>query len=157
MPSHCSEIIKIHIDSFSLIRFNMTRVRFETMKTSKFYVRNHLGAASVPKTKEAKSWWHHQMETFSASLAICAGNSPVPGEFPTQRPVTRNFEFSLICVWINGWINNGEAGDLRHYRAHYDVIIMWLQWYCGMIWTLGKVSTRTNIFLPYVSIEIFDT
>ena len=37
------------------------------------------------------SWWRHQMETFSALLAICAGNSPVPGEFPTQRPVTRRF------------------------------------------------------------------
>ena len=32
--------------------------------------------------------------------------------------------FSLICVWINGWVNNGEAGDLRHYRAHYDVTVM---------------------------------
>ena len=37
-------------------------------------------------------WWRHQMETFSALLAICAGNSPVPGEFPTQRPVTRSFD-----------------------------------------------------------------
>ena len=32
------------------------------------------------------------METFSALLAICAGNSPVSGEFPTQRPVTRRFD-----------------------------------------------------------------
>ena len=32
------------------------------------------------------------METFSALLAICAGNSPVTGEFPTQRPVTRSFD-----------------------------------------------------------------
>ena len=39
-----------------------------------------------------RTWWHHQMETFSALLAICAGNSPVPGEFPTQRPVTRSFD-----------------------------------------------------------------
>ena len=31
-------------------------------------------------------------ETFSASLAICAGNSPVPGEFPAQTPVTRSFD-----------------------------------------------------------------
>ena len=38
------------------------------------------------------AWWRHQMETFSALLAICAGNSPVPGEFPTQRPVTRSFD-----------------------------------------------------------------
>ena len=36
-------------------------------------------------------WWRHQMETFSALLAICAGNSPVTGEFPAQRPVTRSF------------------------------------------------------------------
>ena len=38
-----------------------------------------------------RAWWRHQMETFSALLAIFAGNSPGPGEFPTQRPVTRSF------------------------------------------------------------------
>ena len=38
----------------------------------------------------APAWWRHQMETFFALLAICAENSPVPGEFPTQRPVTRS-------------------------------------------------------------------
>ena len=32
--------------------------------------------------------------------------------------------FTLICVWINGWVNNREAGDLRRYRAHSDVIVM---------------------------------
>ena len=37
-------------------------------------------------------WWLHQKETFSALLAICAGNSLVTGEFPTQRPVTRSFD-----------------------------------------------------------------
>ena len=67
------------------------------------------------------------METFSALLAICAGNSPVTGEFPTQRPVTRSFDDFLICVWINGWENNREASDLRCYRTHYDVIVMSMQ------------------------------
>ena len=38
------------------------------------------------------SWWRHQMETISASLAIFAGNSPVTSEFPAQRPVTRSFD-----------------------------------------------------------------
>ena len=33
--------------------------------------------------------------------------------------------FSLICAWINGWVNNHEAGDLRCRRAHYDVTVMW--------------------------------
>ena len=37
------------------------------------------------------TWWRHQMETFAALLAIWAGNSPVTGEFPAQRPVTRSF------------------------------------------------------------------
>ena len=32
--------------------------------------------------------------------------------------------FSLICVWINGWVKNREAGDLKRYRAHYDVTVM---------------------------------
>ena len=40
-----------------------------------------------------RSWWRHRMETFSALLALCAGNSPVTGEFPTQRPVTLSFFF----------------------------------------------------------------
>ena len=38
------------------------------------------------------SWWRHQMETFSALLVICAGNSSVIGEFSVQRPVTRSFD-----------------------------------------------------------------
>ena len=36
---------------------------------------------------ETSSWWHYQMETFSALLALCAGNSPVTVQFPSQRPV----------------------------------------------------------------------
>ena len=64
------------------------------------------------------SWWRHQMETFSAFLAICAGNSPHKGQWRGA------LMFSLICVWINGGVNNREAGDLRRYRAHYDVSVM---------------------------------
>ena len=37
-------------------------------------------------------WWRHEMETFSALLAMCAGNSPVAGEFPAQSPATRSFD-----------------------------------------------------------------
>ena len=32
--------------------------------------------------------------------------------------------FTLICAWINGWVNNRDAGDLRRHRAHYDVTVM---------------------------------
>ena len=64
------------------------------------------------------------METFSAQLAIRAENSPFPGEFPHKGQWRGALMFSLICVWINDWVNNGEAGDLRRYRIHYDVTVM---------------------------------
>ena len=41
------------------------------------------------------SWWRHQMETLPAILALCAGNSPVTGEFPSQGPVTRSSDVSF--------------------------------------------------------------
>ena len=63
------------------------------------------------------------METFSALLAICAGNSPVSGEFPAQRTVTRSFDIFFDVRLIK--INTREAGDLRRYRIHYDVIVMY--------------------------------
>ena len=67
------------------------------------------------------------MATISALLAICAGNSPVPGEFPAQRPVTRNFDVffdlrpnkPLSKQWWGWWFT-------WRYRAHYDVIVMHL-------------------------------
>ena len=63
------------------------------------------------------------METFSALLTLCAGDSPVTGEFPAQMPVTRSFDF-FFDLRINGWVNNHEAGVLRRNHAHYDVIVI---------------------------------
>ena len=82
------------------------------------------------------------METFSALLAICAGNSPVPGEFPAQRPVTRSFHVFFDLRWAN----NRAAGDLRRYRAHYDVIVMN---YCNlakMTAIAESISGENNIY-----------
>ena len=64
------------------------------------------------------------METFSALLAVCAGNSPVAGDFPAQRPVTRSFDVFVDLRLNERWVNTREAGDLRRHRAHYDVIVM---------------------------------
>ena len=61
------------------------------------------------------------METFSTFLAICAGNSPVT---PHKDQWCGSLIFPLICAWINGWVNNREAGDLRRHRAHHDVTVM---------------------------------
>ena len=66
-------------------------------------------------------WWRHQMDAFSVLLAICAGNSPVTGEFPTQRPLTRSFD-----VFFDPRLNKrlSEQSWGWWYNDHYDVIIM---------------------------------
>ena len=64
------------------------------------------------------SWWRHQMETFSALLAICAGNSPVPA----QRPVARSFDVffalrqndRLSKQWWGWWIEMSSRPLWRH-------------------------------------------
>ena len=67
------------------------------------------------------AWWRHQMETFSALLAICAGNSSVTSHKGQWHGALM---FPLICAWINALVNNRDAGDLRRHRAHYDVTAM---------------------------------
>ena len=73
------------------------------------------------------TWWRHQMETFSALLAICAGNSPVPGEFPAQRPVTRSFDV-FLDLRLNkryskqswGWRFETLSRSLWRHRNEFD-------------------------------------
>ena len=73
---------------------------------------------------DGPSWWRHQMEPFSASLAFVWGihrsavNSPHKGQWRGALML------SLICTWINARVNTREAGDLRRHHAHCDVIVM---------------------------------
>ena len=74
------------------------------------------------------------MEAFSALLALCARNSPVPGEFPSQRPVTRSFDIVFdLCLNKRLSKKNNEAGDLSRHPDQYDVIVMcnYLTTACG--------------------------
>ena len=47
-----------------------------------------------------------------------------PVNFPDRGQWRGVLVFCLICAWINGWVNNRAVGDSRHYRAHYDVTVM---------------------------------
>ena len=64
------------------------------------------------------------MTTDSASLAFEWGIHRDRWIPRTKGQLCGALIFSLICVWINGWVNNREAGDLRRHRGHYDVIVM---------------------------------
>ena len=67
------------------------------------------------------SWWRHQMETFSALLAICAGNSPVSVNSPHKGQWRGALMLSLICARKNGWVKNCETPSCplwRHLWRH---------------------------------------
>ena len=65
--------------------------------------------------------WKHFPRYWPFVLGIhrSAVNSPHKGQWRGA------LMFSFICAWINGWVNNREADDLRRHRAHYDVIVMY--------------------------------
>ena len=79
------------------------------------------------------SWWRHQMETFSALLAL----HRLPMISPHKGQWRGVLMLSLICAWIDGWVNNREAGDLGRHRAPYDVTVVFL--ICLFLVSLGFV------------------
>ena len=94
-----------------------------------------------------KPWWSHQMETFSALLALCVRNSPITG-----GQWRGALMFSLICAWIKDWVNNREAGDLKRHCAHYDVIVMLVremyqntQGWEGLSWPYRWLRARLHL------------
>ena len=68
----------------------------------------------VIKSKRFARYW-----PFVSGIHRSPVNSPHKGQW------RGTLMLSLICAWINTWVNNREAGDLRRYSAHYDVIVMW--------------------------------
>ena len=88
------------------------------------------------------TWWRHQMETFSALLAICAGNSPVTGEFPTQRPVTRGFD-AFFDLRLNKrlskqswgwWFETPSRPSWRHHNELMNICLTFssISSYCDL-------------------------
>ena len=78
------------------------------------------------------TWQLHQMETFSALLALCAGNSPVTGEFPSQRPVTQSFDVSFdmrlnIRFSKQSWGRWFETPSCSLWRHCNATIVQWWQ------------------------------
>ena len=83
---------------------------------------NHHVEKAFQTIDSLTSWWRHQMDTFSALLALCAGNSPVTCEFPAQRPVTRSCDVffdlrlnqQLSKQWRRRWFETPSCSLWRH-------------------------------------------
>ena len=78
--------------------------------------------------------WKHFPLNWSFVLGI--HQSPVYSRHKGQW--RGSLMFSLICAWINGWVDNDAAGDLRRHRAHFDVTVMWTV-HCGQL-----ISSKTG-------------
>ena len=115
---------------------------------------------SWPHPLPSSPWWRHQMEIFSALLAICAGNSPVTGEFPTQRPVTRSFDvyFDLRPnEWLSkqswGWWFETLSRSLWRHRNATPTYTLFVTVECVAYtqrsWSWGYIrhKTRSHFFL----------
>ena len=83
-----------------------------------WYAHNH---DDVIKWKHFPRYWPFVREIHWSPV-----NSPHKGQWRGA------LMFSLICVWINGWVNSVEAGDLRRYRAHYDVTVKYRYYRFGI-------------------------
>ena len=77
-------------DAYSKLGEDQLRLRILVWLWSAMSWWQHL--MQILSSSTANPWWRHQMETLSALLALCVGNSPATGEFPSQRPVTRSFD-----------------------------------------------------------------
>ena len=69
------------------------------------------------------AWWRHQMKHIPRYWPFVWEIHRSPVNSPNKGQWHRALIF-YICAWINGWVNNREAGDLRRNRAHYDVVVM---------------------------------
>ena len=88
------------------------------------------GSLRLPENSLHKCQWHGahndviKWKHFPRYWPFVRGNHRPPVNSPHKGQWRGALMFSMICVWINGWVNNRKAGDLRRYRAHFDVIVM---------------------------------
>ena len=77
--------------------------------------------------QQPQCWWHDDVIKWKYFLHFWPfvwGIHRSPVNSPHKGQWRRALMFSLICAWINGWVNKREAGDLRCLHAHYDVTVM---------------------------------
>ena len=106
------------------------------------------------------SRWHHEMENFSALLAICAGNSPVTGEFPAQRPVTQSFDVFLDLrlikrlskQWWGWWFETPSRPLWRHSNVNImlcvpvTLVVTYVTLYTNVISVYPQFQDLTSIW-----------
>ena len=99
--------------------------RLTTVSSGSYVLFWFLTASYTDHHEDVIKWKHFpRYWPFVRGIHRSSVNSPHKGQWRGASL------FSLICAWINDWVNDRKVGDLRRYRAHYDVIVMTPSW-CG--------------------------
>ena len=99
-----------------------------------------------------KTSWRHQIQTFQRYWPFVRGIHRWPVNSLHKGQWREALVFDLICAWINGWVNNREAGDLRRHRAHYDVIVMRIT-HWNSYWPLSLTAINPSLLDKMVAIS----
>ena len=91
--------------------------------------------------------WKH----FPRNWPFVRGIHRSPVNSPHKGQWRGTLMFPLICVWINDWVNNCEAGDLRRYRANYDVIVMHYTRLKILIWLDVTDFDQYDLLNPHIN------
>ena len=104
--------------------------------------------SSMPQLRRLFNWsrddvikWKH----FPLYWPFVRGIHRSPVNSPHKGQWRGALMFLLICAWINGWVNNREAGDFRRHRAHYDVTVM----------PSSKLEHWCKIYIPLLYEDVF--
>ena len=90
-------------------------------------------------------WWRHQMQVFFQRYwPFVREIHRSPGISSDKGQWRGDLMFSLVCPWINGWVNDREAGDFRRHRTHYEITLMVYPVTSSLIgtWTVGAWKIR---------------
>ena len=125
MTRYFRRLDKVH--THSLLSYSFTLVTSKIINHRSLWGIFVAHSELIPGTVSWVGWhddvikWKHfpRYWPFARGIHRSPVNSPHKGQWRGA------LMFSLIWVWMNGWINNREAGDLRRNRAHYDVTVMW--------------------------------
>ena len=126
-------VFALHISSLHWNSIHVVEIFSRGIKCPACFKMSILWLLTNRRRKEPRRlhpWcWHSFMMT-SSNGNIFRVTGPLCGEFTGHRwiPCTKasdaEFDVLLIFAWINGWVNNRVAGDLRRHHAHFDVTVM---------------------------------
>ena len=166
------------VNKRSVVTTDMKCKNKTSLKSSLIYhICNNFGFGSLPNSLRFKwnragvihqvsssyfAWWRHQMETFSALLALCAGNSPVTGEFPSQRQVTRSFDVffdlhpkkRLSKQSWGWWFETPSLSLWRHCNVSYP---WWKTIFCNTGCASGDTGRNNKSSRSYYSTVYIET